>query len=32
MKVIRNIISATFAAMAGVCFFGGIAVLTGGRM
>ena len=31
MTIINNIIGFSFAALSGICFAGGIAVLTGGR-
>lgn len=31
MNLLQNFVSCTFAAMAGLCFVGGIAILTGGR-
>lgn len=31
MRIIKNVVSYSLAAMAGVCFLGGIAVLSGGK-
>ena len=31
MNTMMSVLSFTFAAIAGVCFVGGVAVLTGGR-
>lgn len=31
MNTILNLVSCTLAAMAGICFIGGIAVLSGGK-
>lgn len=31
MKKLQNLLSAAFATVAGLCFFGGIVILSGGR-